>query len=49
MKHQCNHPPTRPVFSEIDVSAVFPFPDSALEPLADAIVARLDRAVGIAE
>ena len=31
------------VLCEINVSAVLPFPDSALEPLADAIVARLRR------
>lgn len=29
------------VLCEINVSAVFPFPDSALEPLADAVVAKL--------
>jgi hypothetical protein len=34
------------VLCEINVSAVLPFPDSALEPLAEAVVARLDRAVG---
>ena len=31
------------VLCEINVSAVLPFPDSALEPLADAVVARLRR------
>jgi hypothetical protein len=34
------------VLCEINVSAVFPFPDSALEPLAEAVVARLDEVVG---
>ena len=34
------------VLCEINVSAVAPFPDSALEPLADALVARLNRTVG---
>jgi len=34
------------VLCEINVSAVFPFPDSVLEPLADAVVARLKRVVG---
>ena len=34
------------VLCEINVSAVLPFPDSALAPLADAVVARLSRTVG---
>ena len=34
------------VLCEINISAVFPFPDSAFEPLADAVVARLDEVVG---
>ena len=34
------------VLCEINVSAVLPFPDSALEPLADAVSARLSRVVG---
>jgi hypothetical protein len=36
------------VLCEINVSAVLPFPDSALAPRADAVVARLRRAVGSA-
>jgi hypothetical protein len=31
------------VLCEINVSSVYPFPDSALEPLADTVVARLQR------